>query len=84
MSSTDARGTCRSLINRRSTACEPGRDILWSVKVPRSLRGGGSHGSRRAASQQGRPRRGAGGSGFHPGRLRSRGQLFSAHDRRVH
>ena len=80
----DARGTCRTLINWRSTAFEPGRNILLSVKVPRSLRGGGSHCGRRAASGQGRPRRGAGGSEDHPLRLGSRGQLFGAHDRRVH
>jgi hypothetical protein len=80
---TDARGTCRTLTNWRSAACEPGRDILLPVKVPRSLRGGGSQSGRRAASANGRPRRGAGGSVLHPRRLGSRRQLFSGHDRRV-
>jgi len=82
--STDARGTCRALINRRSTACEPGRNILLSVKVLRSLRGGGSHSGRRAASERGCPRRSAGEPVFQRRRFRSSRQLFRTHDGSVH
>src|SRR5439155_14986018 len=38
----------------------PWRDILWPVRISQSVRGGGSHAGRRAASEAGPPHTGTG------------------------
>ena len=62
--STAARGACRTLIDRRSTTSPSGRNILWSVKArpPGPFEAAGLTGADASASEQGRPRRGAGGT----------------------
>ncbi len=82
--STDARGAYRTLIERHSATRTSGRNILLSVKAPRALRGGRSHPGRRTASEQGRPRRCAGGTSHDLGRTRSRARLSGLHGSRVH